>query len=197
MELSHVISDGVLTLVGFFVFFRFISSLELTETLLWESFILSVTVAALFGTMKYAGVERADSLSLFFQHLASTVGAVGLLAAAWFGAFGKSPSKTVAYIIVGIGFVLFALSEAFNFTQIIQYAPMVCIPLAAVAGVIAIIRGKARFGLFLLLGIVFLALAVFRDSLISSQNDAIDAYHYLLAVALVCLGMAASAAHRE
>jgi hypothetical protein len=192
MELSHVISDGILTIVGFFVFFRFISNLELVETLLWESFILSVTVAAMFGTMRYAGVERADNLSLFFQHLASTVGAIGLLAASWYGAFGKSPSKTTAYIIVAIGFLLFAASEAFGITQIIQYAPLVCIPLAALAGIIAIFRGNARFGLFLLLGIVFLALAVFRDSLIASQNDAIDAYHYLLAVALLCFGMAAS-----
>ncbi|SOE21527.1 hypothetical protein SAMN06298216_1988 [Spirosomataceae bacterium TFI 002] len=192
MELSHVISDGILTIVGFFVFFRFISRLELVETLLWESFILSVTVAAMFGTMRYAGVEKGDGLSLFFQHLAATVGAVGLLAAAWFGAFGRSASKTIAYVIIAIGFALFAINEAFNVPQVVQYTPLVCMPLVAVAGVVGLIKGNVKFGIFILLGVMFLTLAVFRDSLISSQNDAIDAYHYLLAVALICLGMAAT-----
>lgn len=193
METSHVISDGILTLVGFFVFFRFLSNLELVETLLWESFILSVTVAALFGTMRYAGVERADNLSLFFQHLAATVGALGLLAITWFRALGLSPSKVLGYVIVGLGFALFAVSEAFNVTQIIQFAPVICVPLVGLAGIVGVVRGKSRFGIFTILGVVFVALAVFRDSLISSQNDAIDAYHYLLAVALVCFGMAAIA----
>lgn len=193
METSHVISDGILTLVGFFVFFRYLSRLELVETLLWESFVLSVTVAALFGTMRYAGVERADSLSLFFQHLAATVGAVGLLAIAWFRALSQVPSKTLGYVIVSIGFALFAISEAFNITQIIQYAPLVSVPLVAIAGIVGLIRGKWKFGLFMLLGVLFIALAVFRDVFISSQNDAIDAYHYLLALGLLCFGMAAIA----
>lgn len=191
MEVSHVISDSILCLTAFFVFFRFLSRLELIETLLWESFVLSVAVAALFGTMRYAGVERADYLSIFFQHLAVTVGGMGLVTCTWAIALNKRPNKNFVYAVIGFGFALFAVSEAFNFSEITRFMPLVSMPLVAIAALWALLKGKTAFGVLVLLAIGLLALAVFREKFIPNQNDAIDAYHYLLAAAIVLLGIAA------
>lgn len=197
MEWSHFISDAVLMLVGVFVFFRYLSGLDLDETLLWESFVLSVTAAALFGALRYAGVENANYFSSFFQTLAATAGAVGLVSIAWLMALEIYPNNMITYIVLTVGFALFAVAEAFNFEAIVQYTPLVCISLVGLAALVAIFRGKVRYGSFLLAAVVFIVLAVFRDSFISDVSDAINAYHYLMAGALVLIGLAAYNVRKE
>lgn len=197
MEWSHFISDAVLMLVGVFVFFRYLSGLDLDETLLWESFVLSVTAAAIFGALRYAGVNNADYFSSFFQTLAATAGAVGLVTIAWLMALGIYPNNTITYVVLTIGFALFATAEAFNIKEIVQFTPLICIPLVAVAALVAMFNGKVRYGSFLLAAVVFIALAMFRDSFVSNTSDAIDVYHYLMAIALLCVGLAAYSVRRK
>jgi len=197
MEWSHFISDGVLTLVGFFVFFRYLSGLDLDETLLWESFVLSVTAAALFGTLNFAGLDIFGYASSFFQRLAATAGAVGLLAITWCMAVGYYPKNIATYIILVIGFILFGLVEVFNINEILEYTPLVCLPLVAIAGVVGLIRGLSKFGLYTIVAVAFLALSVFRSKFITDVHDGIDAYHYLLAIAIRFLGLAAYSVKRK
>lgn len=192
MELSHVISDFVLAAVGFFVFFKYLIKLDTLSTILWESFILSVAIAALLGGIRYAGYVQAGQASAFFQKLAATAGALGLLTAAYQLVSGKVISQLLGYVIIGIGFILLAITEFMDFTIVRNYIALVCLPLVAVLGIWAILQGKVMVGSLLIGGVLFAAAAVFTPQYLTNAADGIDAYHYLLAIAVLCFGLAAS-----
>jgi hypothetical protein len=192
METSHVVSDFVLAAVGFFVFFKYLIKLDTLSTILWESFILSIAIAAVLGGIRYAGYVQAGQGSAFFQKLAATVGALGLLTASYQLVSGKAINRMIGYVIIGIGFVLLAFTEFMDFNVIRNYIALVCLPLVAVLGIWAFVKGKSTIGLFLIGGVVFAAAAVFTPQYLANAADGIDAYHYLLAIAVLCFGLAAS-----
>lgn len=192
MQTSHIISDTVLSSIGFFVFFKYLIKLNVSSTLLWESFILSVAVAAGFGALRFAGVAQMGAISIFFQKVASTVGAVGLIAASYSLIAEKQISRTTAYIVLGIGFVLLGITEFYELTKVRNLVAMVGLPIVALFGIWAIVKGKTKAGLLLLGGVGFAALAVFSTKFTENPSDSIDAYHYLLALSVLCFGMAAS-----
>lgn len=189
MEISHVISDGILTLTGLYVFFKYLLRLNLTHTVLWESFVLSITCAALFGSIRFAGYKEAANASSFFQHMAITVGAVGIVAASWALVTNSTLTKTTCYILLTVGFLIFAISDGFNIPVILKFTPLISIPLVALAGVYGLFKGKTKAGAWLLGGVACMALATFSGSLIKSPSVNVDVYHYLLALGLVCFGL--------
>lgn len=193
METSHVISDIVLGLVGLFVFFRYLLKLELFETLLWEAFILSVTVAAFMGAAKFAGFDQAGGISTFFQTLAATVGALGLAVASWFKIWEDDTlDSKIGSIVLGIGFIIFAIHQTVGIPLVVSIIPVVSMLLVAAAGIAALAKGRTQLGTWLLAGVLFAGLATFRDVFVSDPDNSIDAYHYLLALSILCFGLAAS-----
>lgn len=192
MELAHVISDLVLAAVGFFVFFRYLTKLDTLSTILWESFVLSVALAALLGAIRYAGYLQAGEASAFFQKLAATVGALGLLTAAYQLVSGKMINQMLGYAIIGIGFVLLAVTEFMDFTTVRNYVALVCLTIVSLLGIWALVKSKTTIGLFLIGGVGFAAAAVFSPQYLANAADGIDAYHYLMAIAVLCFGLAAS-----
>lgn len=192
MEMSHVISDLILGLVGVFVFFRYLLKLELFETIMWESFVLSVALAALFGAGKFAGIEQAGLLSSFFQNLAATAGALGLAAAAWFKVQDESLDRNVGIIVLAVGFILFAVHQTIGMPNLVQHIPVVSMILVIIAAFMAFLKGKVQLGLWLLAGVLFAALATFRHLFIENEANGIDVYHYLLALSLLSFGVASS-----
>lgn len=192
MQTSHVISDAVLSLVGFFVFFRYLLKLETTTTILWESFILSVATAAGLGALRFAGVDNVGEISIFFQKIAATVGAISIVIAAYSLVSGKSIGRGMMYGILILGFLLFATTEYFELTQIRDKIAMIGLPIVALIGIWAFTKGKTKVGFLLIGGVLFAALAVFSTKFIENASDSIDAYHYLLALSVLCFGMAAS-----
>lgn len=192
MELPHVISDLVLAAVGLFVFFKYLIKLDTLSTILWESFILSVAIAALLGSIRYMGLSQADEASVFFQKLAATVGALGLLTASYQLVSGKAINSVLGYVVIAVGFILLAITEFLDFTTIRNYIAFVCLPLVGILGIWAFVKGKINIGLFLIGGVVFTAAAVFTPQYLANTSDGIDAYHYLMAIAILLFGLAAS-----
>ncbi|MDP5140389.1 MAG: hypothetical protein NWP83_07960 [Spirosomaceae bacterium] len=192
MELSHVISDFVLAAVAFFVFFKYLRKLDTLSTILWESFVLSVAIAAVLGGIRYAGYSQAGEISAFFQKIAATVGALGLLTASYQLVSGKKLSSLFGYVVIGIGFILLAITEFMDFTTIRNNIALICLPLVAILGVWALVKGKLTVGLLLIAAVAFAAAAVFTPQYLTNAADGIDAYHYLLATAVLCFGLAAS-----
>ena len=192
MELSHVISDAVLTLAGVFVFFQYLRKLELATCLLWEAFILSVTAAAFFGVFRFAGIKQAMVLSEVFQHLAGTVGAFCLVLVSFLLVMRKSVEKNIAYIIVALGFVVFAYVQFSGNQQVLQYVSMIAIPLVLLIGIYGLFKGRSAVGSWLVLGVIALILATYNKSFMpNTMLDPIDVYHYLIAISLLCFGRAA------
>ena len=192
MELSHAISDAVLTLAGVFVFFQYLRKLELATCLLWEAFILSVTAAAFFGVIRFMGYHQAISISEFFQHLAGTVGAFCLVLVSFLLVMRKSVEKNIAYIIVALGFVVFAYVQFSGNQQVLQYVSMIAIPLVLLIGIYGLFKGRSAVGSWLVLGVIALILATYNKSFMpNTMLDPIDVYHYLIAISLLCFGRAA------
>lgn len=192
MEISHVISDAVLAAVGFFVFFNYIAKLDLLSTILWESFILSISIAALLGAIKFAGYLPAGEASLFFQKLATTVGALCLIAASYQLVSGKLIDRTLGYVIIGIGFALLAITEIMDFTAVRNTIALVCLPIVGLLGIWAFTKGKSVIGSFLVGGVLFAAAAFFTPQYLENGDNGIDVYHYLLAISVLCFGLAAA-----
>jgi hypothetical protein len=192
METSHVVSNFVLAAVGLFVFFKYLVKLDTLSTILWESFILSIAIAAVLGGIRYAGYVQAGEGSVFFQKLAATVGVMGLLTASYQLVSGKSINQIVGYLTIGIGFILLAFTELMNFNTVRSYIVLFCLPLVAVLGVWAFVKRKSMIGLFLIGGVVFATIAILTPQHLTNNTDGIDAYHYLLAIAILSFGLAAS-----
>jgi hypothetical protein len=192
MEISHAISDGVLTLVGIFVFFQYLRKLELATCLLWEAFVFSVTAAAFFGVIRFLGYHQAIIASEFFQHLAGTVGAFCLVLVSFLLITRRTVEKNIAYIVVALGFLVFAFVQFTGNQQVLQYVSMIAIPLVLLIGIFGLFKGQSAVGSWLILGVIALVLATYNKSVMpNSILDPIDVYHYLVAVCLLCFGRAA------
>ena len=129
MELSHALTDALLTLAGIFVFFKYLKPLAPIERLLWSAFILSVTAASFFGVIRFSGYAPARSVSETFQHIASTLGAICLVLICYQKISKKRLSTTYLYGFVAAGIVLFLYIELFQKPALAQFSSMVAIPL--------------------------------------------------------------------
>lgn len=192
MQTSHLISDAILALTGFFVFFNYLRKLDFNDTFLWESFVLSVAVAAVFGAIGYAGFTDFGWIGVFFQNVATIVGALSLVAASWYLVNNQAISKNIAFGVIGLGIVLLILKLTLNIAIISTITSVGCMVAITLIAIYGTIKGNKTAGIWLLAAVIFAALANFRGSFIADQNLAIDAYHYLLAVSLLCFGLATS-----
>jgi hypothetical protein len=193
MELSHAISDSVLTLTGLFVFFSYLKKINPTERLLWSAFILPLTVAAFFGAIRFWGYAPARAVSEVFQHLAGTAGAICLVVAAYLLVTQKSIARNYVLGAIGVGTILFLWVQISNNASIVQKTSMIVIPVALVLGIWGVIKGKTLESRWLIAGVLILVMATFNKIIAANLNlDGVDIYHYLLAISILCLGKASS-----
>ena len=192
MQITHVISDLILAAIGIYVFFVYLAKLNLTSTVLWESFVLSVTAAAIFGAITFAGYPDANPISLFFQKLATITGGVGLVGATFALISGKDLTKIACYVLLTFGFFLYALSEGFGLTQIGKWTPIIAMSLVVILAILGFTKGKTMVSIWLLIGVAFFALGTFRTQIFGKEDLTIDIFHYLTAGGILSLGMANS-----
>ncbi len=190
MQLSHIISDSILAATGLFVFFRYLLKLDFWETLLWEAFVLSVAIAAAFGALGYTGITDFGWLGVFFQKLATIVGVISIVAAAWFLVNNKAINKNFVIGIMCLGFVLLALKLILNFAPISTATSVGGIGILIIISIYGILKGNKPASFWLFAAVILAALANFKDKFIADASMATDAYHYLLAASLLCFGLA-------
>lgn len=192
MEITHAISDSVLTLTGIYVFYQYLRKLEFNTCLLWQTFVLSITAAAFFGVIRFLGYAPAKTVSEFFQHLAGTAGAFCLVYASFLSVQRKMTSRNTTYILLILGFITFGIVQLTDNLKALQIVSMVAIPLVLVIGIFGLIKGRSAIGSWLILGVLALILATYNKSFIpNSILDSTDIYHYLVAISLFCFGRAA------
>ncbi len=192
MELSHALTDALLTLAGIFVFFKYLKPLAPIERLLWSAFILSVTAASFFGVIRFSGYAPARSVSETFQHIASTLGAICLVLVCYQKISKKRLNTTYLYSFVAVGMVLFIYIELLQKPALAQFSSMVAIPLVLALGIWGLFRGKKTFSLWLIIAVVLLILANFNKAIapLFYVNN-IDLYHCVLALSILSFGKAA------
>lgn len=192
MEITHAISDAVLTLTGIYVFFQYLRKLKFNICLLWEAFVLSITAAAFFGVIRFLGYAPAKTVSEFFQHLAGTAGAFCLVYVSFLLVLQKTTTQNTTYIVLVLGFITFGVVQLTDNLKILQLVSMVAIPLVLVIGIFGVIKGRISIGSWLILGVLALILATYNKSFMPNTIlDPTDIYHYLVAISLFCFGRAA------
>lgn len=192
MQLYHVISDLLLAATGLFVFFKYLSKLELSHEILWESFVLSVTAAAIFGAINFMGYPDANLISDFFQKIATLTGGVGLAVASFALIRGIEIPKMAAYVALTLGFLLYTIAEIFKFKILEVYVPifsMIAVVIIALAG---LSTGKFKSAIWLLVAVACFALGTFRAKIFGSSDITIDIFHLLTAGGLFSIGKANS-----
>ena len=192
MDFIHGFSDVILAAVSIYVFFKYINPLEFSSTILWESFILSVAFAAIFGAMGFFGFQKAIPISMFFQKLATINGAVGLVAATVSLVSGTDLSRWGSYAFIALGFLLFVLYEVFDIRPLYFWVPIICMGMVFFLGVFGIIKGKFKAGIWIILGVLFFAMGSFREEIFGRENFTISLYHLLMAAGVLSIGMANS-----
>jgi len=192
MEISHAISDAVLTLTGIYVYYQYLLKLEFNTRLLWQTFVLSISAAAFFGVIRFLGYAPAKTVSELFQHLAGTAGAFCLVYASFLLVQQKTASRNATYIVLTISFVAFGIVQLTDNLKVLQVVSLVAIPLVLFIGIFGLIKGRLIVGSLLILGVLALILATYNKSFIpNSILDPTDVYHYLVAISLFCFGRAA------
>ncbi len=192
MEISHAISDAVLTLTGIFVFFQYLQKVDFNTGLLWEAFVLSISAAAFFGVSRFLGYAPSKTVSEFFQHLAGTAGAFCLVYASFLSVQRKTASRNATYFVLILGFIAFGIVRLTENLKVLQIVSMVAIPLVLFIGIFGLIKGRSAVGSWLIYGVLALILATYNKSFMpNSILDPTDVYHYLVAISLFCFGRAA------
>lgn len=193
MEPSHALSDAVLTLVGLFVFIIYLKPLPYRERLLWSLFMLSITAAAFFGTIRFLGYPQAKTISEFFQHFAGTAGAMGLFLAVYLSRKKVTLAPKYLVAILSITIVVFLWAHLGQKQFILKGASLVAIPAVLGVGIAEFLRTKKNKHAWLIFGICILILANFSGNIAKILRvDAINCYHYLVALSLPFFGKAAS-----
>ena len=193
MELSHALSDAVLTLAGVFVFSRYLLRLKPIVCLSWSVFVLSVTLASLFGTLRFLRVSPdAVKISVFFQHSAGTVGAFGLILASLFLVLRKPLPVFLTYAVLALGLIFLGAVRLTGNLELLNTILTVSIPVVFLAGLWGLFKGVRIAAIWLIVAVVVLIAGTFNKNFM--ENDIIDSiniYHYLLAISLLCFCNAA------
>lgn len=194
MQLSHVISDAVLSAAGWYAFVVHFSRLGIRLASLWGVFLIPVALAALFGALRFAGVhENMVHISSFFQQVATTLGACGLMLGSY-GLISREPLQlwSVVFCLLA-GLALMGMVVFLDVSSVSGLTPLLAMLSATVCGVVALAIGNKRVGVFLVIAVLLSAAALWTLQNLSNDRLKIDAYHYLLAASLISFAMAARA----
>ena len=193
MEISHAISDSVLTLAGLFVFFNSLKKLPSTPRLLWCAFIVSITIASFCGAIRFWGYSPMRTVSEVFQHFAGTAGAICLVFAAYLLIIQKKMARPAVLSVIGVGSILFLGIQISNHLALMQIISIIAISLVLIIGIWGLIKGKTVESSWLILGVIAIVMATFSKSIATHFSlVAVDTYHYLLTISILCFGKAAS-----
>ncbi|WP_128547697.1 DUF6962 family protein [Larkinella soli] len=190
MNVSNMVSDAVLAFTGVWVFWRYFQGLSWYNRLLWGFFLLTISVTALVGVLKFAGIEAVRPLHRSLEILAGTLGVVCVVVGVWGLVMRQKISRTGFMVTVALGLALFVIllnPRITAFDTVVSSLAMVVILLIAFLGVL---RRDPRSS-WIVFAVMILALATRLVKLENLPIHPIDFYHYTLSLSLLCFGKAA------
>ncbi len=185
-----MVSDAVLAFTGVWVFWRYFQGLSWYNRLLWGFFLLTISVTALVGVLKFAGIEAVRPLHRSLEILAGTLGVVCVVVGVWGLVMRQKISRTGFMVTVALGLALFVIllnPRITAFDTVVSSLAMVVILLIAFLGVL---RRDPRSS-WIVFAVMILALATRLVKLENLPIHPIDFYHYTLSLSLLCFGKAA------
>jgi hypothetical protein len=188
MQLSNAISDAVLAVTSIAVFFHFCANLPLRNRLLWGMFLITIALAAATGTLRFAGMTSLIPTHTSLNTLAGSLGIVAFVVAVAMLITRREASVPLLGITLLVGLTLFfwLLYPRWQpFEAVVQSFGMLVVMLLAVWSLFM----RNRKAIWLVVGIMLVGLStkILPNHLPFNPTDA---YHYALALALVCFGKA-------
>ena len=188
MILSHLLSDGLLAGTAVWVFSTAFGRTPFYDRLLWGFFFLTIALAALAGVFTFAGWAVLEPLHQSLTLLAGSLGVVAVVMATRATVLNR-PATALQFglsLTVGIG-----LFVALIWPQLAVFAPVLSalgILTVMLLAVLALVR-RQKWAVWLVVGVLLLAFATKVQHLVLPLHP-LDAYHYLVALALVSFGHA-------
>jgi hypothetical protein len=188
MILSHMISDAVLAATGVWVFSTAFGRVSFYSRLLWGFFFLTISLAAFVGVLTFAGLSMLDPLHDSLTVLASSLGVVAVVVATYATVFNQALSPVSFSVSLGVGILLFM---ALFFPEIAVFTPVVSalgILIVMLLAVLALLQ-KQHWAVWIVVAVMLMAFAT-KVHHMALPLHPIDAYHYLIALALLSFGYA-------
>ncbi len=188
MILSHMLSDGVLAATAVWVFSTAFGRTPFYDRLLWGFFFLTIALAALAGVFSFAGLLVLEPLHQSLTLLAGSLGVVAVVMATRATVLNRPATARQFGLALGLGVVLFV---ALIWPQLAVFAPVVSalgILTVMLLAVLALLR-RQRWAVWLVVGVLLLAFSTKMQNLVLPLHP-LDAYHYLVALALLSFGRA-------
>ncbi|RYF69316.1 MAG: hypothetical protein EOO39_17805 [Cytophagaceae bacterium] len=188
MILSHMISDAVLAATGVWVFATAFGRVPFYNRLLWGFFFLTIALAALVGVLTFAGLLVLEPLHSSLTTLAGSLGVVAVVVATYATVLDRPLSPTSFSVSLGVGILLFIV---LFFPEVAVFAPVVAalgILTVMLLAVLALLQ-KKHWAVWIVVAVMLMAFATKVQNVVLPIHP-LDAYHYLIAVALICFGYA-------
>ncbi|GAB2577256.1 DUF6962 family protein [Spirosoma areae] len=189
MIFSHILSGSILAGMGVGVFWHFFGRISLFNRLLWGFFLLTTSLAALFGVLNFAGNESLTPLHRSIILLSDSLGVVCVVTAVY-ALLNQQTLSLMAFIstlLFGLFlFISLLLPYARVFTPIVPSLGILVLMLLAV---FALLQRNKR-GLWVVLAAMMMGLATKAESF-NSLIHPTDFFHYATTLALWFFGKAA------
>lgn len=188
MILSHVISDAALAITGVGVFWHFFGHLPFYNRLLWGFFLLTISLAAIAGTVQFAGYTGLELLYESLQTLASTLGISCIVVAVWAFVMNRTMQLMSFGLTLVVGvflFVVMLLPDVRVFRPVVSSLGILLVMLLGVFGLMR----RVPNALWVVIAVMLSAIATKAVSFADLFNP-IDFYHYILAFSLLAFGKA-------
>ncbi|RRB02264.1 DUF6962 family protein [Larkinella rosea] len=190
MNLSNMVSDAVLCFTGVWVFWRFFREMSWYNRVLWGLFLITISMTALVGILRFAGIQRVIPLHESLETLAASLGVVSVIVGVWGLIQKQTISRTGFILTVSVGVLLFLLLLMVplvgTFQPVVPSLGMVIVLLIAFLGVV---RRDPRAS-WIVLAVMIIALATRAGWHQNIPIHPIDFYHYTLSLSLLCFGKA-------
>ena len=188
MILSHMISDAVLAATGVWVFTSAFGRVSFYNKLLWGFFFLTIALAAFVGVFTFAGLSFLEPLHTSLVGLAGSLGVVAVVVATYATVLNRSLSPLAFGVSLGVGILLFM---GLLLPNVALFAPVVAalgILLVMLLAVLALLQ-KQHWAVWIVVAVLLMAFAT-KVQNVRLPIHPIDAYHCLIALALLCFGHA-------
>lgn len=188
MILSYVLTDVVLAATGIWVFATSFRRVPFYPRLLWGFFYLTISLAAFVGVFWFAGLAFLGPLHSSLELLAGSLGVVSVTVATYATVLNQPLSPVSFSVTLGVGTLLFL---ALLFPEIAIFAPVVAalgILTVMLLAVLALLR-RQRWAVWIVVAVMLMAFAT-KVTTMDLPIRPIDAYHCLIALALLSFGHA-------
>lgn len=184
----HIFSNLILSFTGVFIFIRYFRSQPLNNRWLWGIFLFSISLSALTDLLLFAGIAELDYPKRIVDAGEMTLGAVCLVVASWCLIMKTEASKILFAGALVFGGTLFYCVIWFQVEYVSLIIKAFCIVVTLLICCLGL-GNRQKSALWIILAMMCLALAT-KARVIPLPMHPEDINHYLMALALICVGLA-------